>query len=412
MKILHLSTHDIIGGAAIAAYRIHHGLRKLGIDSQMLVNHRHSADPSVHNIHKQTGRLNRLQVQLAEYMDKQPLYRRRIFPSTNWSMNWFPIPITKTIKQLRPHIVHIHWVGDGFLPVRAIKHIPVPIVWTFHDMWPMTGGCHYTDGCERFLNACGQCPQLQSERFQDATYHTLKAKKNHWRHTAFTVVTPSRWLGDYARNSPLFRKSAIEVIPNGLDTDIYYPRDKQTLRPLLGLPTEKRLILFSAQTGTQEKRKGFHHLVAAIEHLRTLKDVELLILGADRALQTLPLPAHYMGNLRDQLSLSLIYAAADVFVAPSEQDNLPNTVLEALASGVPCVAFGIGGMPDLITHHENGYLATPFSAQDLAQGIQWVLEHPQYEHLSAQSRAYILARHSIADIAQRYAQLYERLIKP
>lgn len=411
MKVLHISTHDIIGGAAIAAYRLHQGLRHIGINSAMLVNHRYSNDRFVHNIHKNVGRIKSLQIQLASYMDKQPLYRRHIFPSTNWSLNWFPSPILSAIKRLQPNIVHLHWVGDGFLPIRILKHISTPIIWTFHDMWAMTGGCHYTAGCERFMSGCGLCPQLGSKRERDSTSRIFDLKKAQWHTIPFTIITPSHWLADCTRKSPLFHHKIIEVIPNGVDIHTYYPRNKETLRPFLGLPVNKRLILFGAQTGTGEKRKGFHHLLSALQHLRHIENLELVILGTeDNSNNSYPLPTHFMGALRDQLSLSLIYAAVDVFVAPSEQDNLPNTLLEAMACGIPVVAFDIGGMADVITHQETGYLATPFSTEDLADGILWVLNHPQYEHLAAQNRARIVARHDIIDIAKRYAQRYQTLV--
>jgi glycosyltransferase involved in cell wall biosynthesis len=206
------------------------------------------------------------------------------------------------------------------------------------------------------------------------------------------------------------------VIPNGLDLQKYKPIERSLARKLLDLPQDKQLILFGAMKSTSDRRKGFHLLLPALQKLSQSewqKRLELVVFGASEPLEPpdFGFKANYIGKLGDDISLSLLYAAADVFVAPSVQDNLPNTVMEALACGTPCVAFKIGGMPDMIEHEQNGYLAQPYEVEDLARGIAWVLEdRERYEKLCDRAREKAEEEFTLELQAQRYLSLYKELI--
>ncbi|GAB4517382.1 MAG: glycosyltransferase family 4 protein [Anaerolineae bacterium] len=413
LQPLMVSTSDIRGGAARATFRLHQGLRALGVGSYLLAFRRLSGDSAVVRV---PGKLALQRVKFSTWADRYPLslYPRRD-KHHHWSVNLTPNGIAEQINYLNPSLVHLHWVGDGFVPIGALKHINVPILWTLHDMWTFTGGCHYTGGCEGYQTRCGHCPQLKSNMTFDLSRVIMRSKEKHWRGLNLTVITPSRWLAECVKASSLLHQARVEVIPNGLDLEKYKPLDKATARHMLGLPQDKHLILFGALQSLTDTRKGAHHLHRALAQLAQThhESTEVVIFGAPKPPHPpdFGLKAHYLGTLYDDLSLAMMYAAADVFVAPSVQDNLPNTVMEALACGTVCVAFNIGGMPDMISHCENGYLATPFEADDLAQGVRWLLEDDaRRAHMGQRARRDVEARFELGVIARRHVDLYQEVL--
>jgi glycosyltransferase involved in cell wall biosynthesis len=302
------------------------------------------------------------------------------------------------------------------LRIETLKKFKQPIIWTLHDMWPFTGGCHYDDECGKFRQACGNCPVLHSDNGLDLSQRVLARKLKSWGSLPIVVVATSNWLADMAKSSSLFKNQRIEVIPNGIDTERYKPLDKHIAREAYNLPQDKHLILFSAFNATSDKRKGNQFLLPALAKLSRLgwgADTELVIIGASKP-ETAPdlgMTVHYMGQMYDEISQVLLYSAADVVVAPSMQENLSNTVMESLSCGTPVVAFHIGGMPDMIEHQINGYLAKPFEANDLAEGIMWVLGNPGRTHLlSKQARQSVLERYALDVIASNYLSLYQSVI--
>lgn len=414
MRVLLLNTHDIQGGAAIATYRLHKGLRNSEVDSLLVVQTKKSDDFTV--IGSQT-RMERLLSQVRPYLDAliTKLYRskkRELF-----SPALVPDFLAKKVTKLHPDIIHLFWVAGGFFKIETLPHLTAPIVWTLHDMWPLTGGCHYDDGCGKFKEACGNCPLLTSDRTRDLSHDVLKRKIDSWDSLPIVVVATSHWLANMARASTVFRNKRIEVIPNGIDVERYKPIDKVVSRQTWGLPLDKHLILFSAFSATSDKRKGNQFLVLA---LKTIADegwgdnTELVIIGASKPEKPIDLgmKVHYIGNLGDEISQVLLYSSVDVTVAPSMQENLSNTVMESLSCGAPVVAFNIGGMPDLIDHQKTGYLATPFEVDDLANGIKWVLEDKdRHRRLSQTARASVLEKYTLDKVANQYIDLYRDLLK-
>ncbi|MGF1479787.1 MAG: glycosyltransferase family 4 protein [Cyanophyceae cyanobacterium] len=409
MKILLLSTSDLQGGAARAAYRLHQGLRAADADSQMLVQAKASDDGTV--VAPQT-KLAKALTQLQSVVDALPLtfYPQR--EAATFSAQWFPSQIAAQVTALAPEIINLHWVCGSYLPIETLAKFDQPLVWTLHDMWAFTGGCHYSLGCDRYTSSCGSCPQLHSHRDWDLSRWVWQRKAKAWRAINLTIVTPSVWLAQCARASSLFRNRRIEVIPNGLDLTRYKLLDKRLAKSWLGLPTERPMILFGAAYATSDHRKGIDLLLPALQKLsQTEAGIELVIYGASQPEQPpdFGFKAHYFGKLSDDIALALLYAAADVFVAPSRQDNLPNTIVEALACGTPCVAFKVGGLPDMIEHQQNGYLAHPYDTDDLAQGIAWVLNNECYQQLSDRAREKAQQEFSQERQAQRYLTLFGEL---
>ncbi len=413
MKTLILNSHDIKGGAARAAYRLHKGLQSIGFDSQMLVQTKSSDDHTV--IGPQT-KIQKGFGMIRSILDSLPL---QVYPKRDnliFSSAILPDNLVTKVVNLDPDVINLHWVAGGFLKLKTIKHFDKPLIWTLHDMWPFTGGCHYDKGCDRYQESCGKCPILKSSKNIDLSRWIWQRKKNAWKDLDITIVTPSHWLADCAKNSSLFRDYRIEVIPNGLDLNRFKPFDKHTAREILLLPQDKKLILFGAMNSTSDKRKGFQHLQSAMKNIDMNgwgNNFEVVVFGSSEPINSLELgpKIHYLGYLPGDIALSLLYAAADVMIVPSTQENLANTVMESLSCGTPCVAFNIGGMPDMIEHKHTGYLASPFNAEDLAKGIIWVLEDDErWQVLSLQARRKVENEFDIQTVAKKYADLYEEII--
>ncbi len=412
MRVLVINNSDIEGGAARAAYRLHHGLHRIGITSQMLVQNKSSDDESV--IAPQT-KIGRKFSKLRPTLDNLPL---QLYPNRDritFSSQWLLDSTLPKVTQLCPDVLNLHWSCGGYLQIETISKFYQPLVWTLHDMWAFTGGCHYSQDCDRYTNSCGACPQLASNKDWDLSRWVWQRKARAWKGSHLTIVTPSSWLAQCVRASSLFRHVRVEVIANGLDIEKYKPIDQFIARKLLNLPQDKQLILFGALSATGDHRKGFHLLQPALQSLSKSgwqAETEVVVFGSSQPSEPVDLgfKSHYLGKLSDDISLALVYAAADVFVSPSTQDNLSNTVVEAIACGIPCVAFNVGGMPDIIEHQQNGYLAQPYKVEDFARGIAWVLENRErYRKLSDRAREKAEQEFALEIQARRYLSLFTEI---
>lgn len=410
MKVCLLSNSDGRAGAYAAVYRLHQGLRRACTDSTLLVNDKTRDD---YTVLEPANKLMKGWMKIIPSVDRLPLkfYTQR--ERTPYSIQWLPDRLVSRVAKINPDIINLHWTNAGFLQIETLAKFKQPLVWTAHDMWPFTGGCHYSGECIKYTQSCGHCPQLKSLQNGDISRWVWWRKTKAWKNLNLTIVTPSQWLANCARNSSLFQDLRIEVIPNGLDIQKFKPIEKNTARHLLGLPQDKQLILFGAMSATSDNRKGFHLLLPAIKKLSQGEiwqhKLELVVFGASEPVNPphFGMKTHYLGILNDDISLALVYAAADILIAPSLEDNLPNTVMEALACGTPSVAFKIGGMPDLIEHQENGYLAHPFEVEDLARGIIWLLEDTErYNQLCIRARQKVVKEFTLELQAQKYLELY------
>jgi len=401
LNILHVNASDISGGAARAAYRIHRSLvdhgAPHGLRSQMRVISNLADDPTVIAGWPASG------LSFADRLDRKFGNRFRSpegFHSGNpiiVSIAWPPTGLGRELEQRHQQglldLVHFHWLGDRTLSIEEIGRLSMPLVWTLHDQWAFCGAEHYTSpplpgeiasSDERFAVAYSTTSRPAHEAGPDLNRRTWLRKHRAWGKPIY-IVCPSRWLADCARRSTLMADWPITVIPNPIALNVWAPCDQAQPRALLGLPAERPLVLFGAMGGSADPRKGADLLLEALQHLRSqvagtpLEQLELVVFGQSQPAQPpdLGFPIHYTGSLHDDISLRLLYAAADVFVIPSRQDNLPNTGLEAHACGTPVVAFATGGLVDIVDPHITGALAQPFDPLSLAASIRWVLEDPQ-----------------------------------
>ena len=410
MKVCLISSSNGRAGGHAAAYRLHQGLQS-EVSSTMLVGDKSRGD---YSIVSPESRLAKAWVNVAPTLNALP---KLFYPDrdrTTYSLQWLPDRVAAKVAKIDPDIVNLHWINSGYLQVETIAKFNRPIVWTLHDMWAFTGGCHYSQGCDRYKQSCGNCPILKSNKDWDLSRWLWRRKAKSWRDIDLTIVTPSRWLAKCAAESSLFGGLRIEVIANGLNTQKYRPFERELAREIIGLPLDKKIILFGAVSASSNYRKGYHLLLPALQKLKQIaKQMELVIFGAEKPRDPpdFGIEARYLGKFNDDISIALLYSAVDVFIAPSIQDNLPNTVMEALACGTPCVAFNIGGMPDLIDDRQNGYLATAYEPEDLARGISWIIEDPErWQNLSACARSKVQREFTLEKQAQSYIQLYEDIL--
>jgi len=414
VRVVHLSYTDTKYGADRATRRLHQGLQSAGVDSWIVVGKKFSSDetvrPSANSI------FGKMLDDRRFFLDQFPLrvYRNR---SPNlFSTAWMPDRVGNHSLISSSDIVNLHWVCGGFLRPESIAKINKPIVWRLSDMWAFTGGCHYSGGCVGYEQECGFCPQLGSHHRKDLSHWVWRRKERSWRNINLTIVTPSHWLSSCAGSSSLFKRYRVEVIPNGINDRVFKPMDKLYSRKLLGLSMNKKIILFGAINPTKDKRKGIRYLIEALDRLAGDKlrdELELAILGTSKPEMDfgITLPVHYLGYVEDVTRLVSCYSAADAFVAPSEQDNFPSTVLESLACGTPVIAFNVGGIPDLIDHGRDGYLVKPFDSTDLGDGIRWVLNDPsRSEGLSNRARQKVEEKFTKGIQARKYLRLYEQIL--
>ena len=414
MKVLHLNTFDIAGGAARAAWRVHQGLRGLGVDSRMLVQTKESGDPSVVD---RDSRFSRVLGDARLMTETLPLLAYRGRPPTHWATGWWPTRINRTIDSLSPDIINLHWVCRGLMSLADVGRLSKPVVWTLHDSWAFTGGCHVPGDCTRYRNDCGMCPQLASMRDHDLSRWILARKSTLWQQVPLTVVTPSRWLADCARSSSLFRHRRIEVIPNPIDATTFCPIPRMEARTILALPQDRKLVLLSAMNATHDPNKGFRLLEISMQQMAEAgwKDkLELLVVG--QSAPAIPaqtgIPTRFLGVLRDEASMRQAYSAADVTVMTSLQENLPNSVMESMACGTPVAAFRIGGIPELIDDGVTGILSNPLDPAHLAAGLEQLLSTPGLsQQMGTASRLKVEREFDSAVITKRYLTLYEQLLQ-
>lgn len=418
MKVMHVSIGDFGGGAARAAYRIHCALVAAGIESSMRVLQRGSCDERV-----SAGARPTISTRIARSLHyRWQAYTRRDWQTDNPVQHTFGRTSAGLVDELNncdADILNLHWISD-MLSVADIGRLKKPIVWTLHDMWAFCGGEHYTsdDEAARFRKGYRADNRPDRECGPDLNRQTWMAKHRTWSRQNFTIVSPSNWLAECTRQSVLFAKSTVKVIPNPIEMDhLWRPIPQEAARVALGLPLEKKLILMGAFLGTDDPRKGSDLLQKALSQvaMRQSGGVELMIYGQGRPVgdaANWPCHVHWLGVVRDDRVLALAYSAADVMTVPSRQDNLPNTALEAQACGTPVVAFDIGGLPDIVTHRKTGWLAKPFDTSDFANGIQWLIEDEErLATVSTASRQQALERFSESVVAGQYAQLYRDVLE-
>lgn len=418
-RVTHLSRDDVTGGAARCAYRLHLGLLGLGLESTMRVARLRGDAPGVerwipdkHARSRFSRRLagKRIRRDRARYRTTEPA-DTELFSDDRVASGGAPLAGLDD-----QDVVNVHWISS-FVDYRALmdaaRSRSPRFVWTLHDMNAFTGGCHYDRSCGRFESSCGSCPQLGSEREADLSRDVLLRKRRALEPVSrgdLHIVTPSRWLAGEVERSSLFGgRFDVSVIPYGLDLEVMQPRPKEAARLALGLPVDARIVLFVAQS-IDNPRKGFQLLSRALSGLNADPGLLLLSLGAGRPELGANVAYRQVGYTTDDHLLATVYSAADLFVTPTQQDNLPATVLEAMACGTAVVGFDVGGVPEMVRAGENGLLAEAESVPALQAALGEALAGPErMAEMGRRARQLAESEYSLEMQAGRYRDLYRSL---
>lgn len=403
-SILHIQSGPLNAGAARGVSNLHKALLTAGVKSRVLSTHDYDCSSKSENMNDSTYYQFK-GIRISDRIGNLPkkIYINRLNRPFSTGLSGGNIVKTKAYSEA--DIIHLHWTC-GLLPLWSLQQIQKPVVWTLRDMWPLTGGCHYTLGCDNYTKGCGRCPQLNSE-----SPHDLSRAIALWKRKALPknllVVGVSQWISKCAQLSSVFRDSEILTIPNCIDFANFKPLPIEFARDKVGYSADKKIILIGSQS-LNDYYKGMHLFMEALQMIE--EDVVVLAFGNNSLDQGCGSKRVDQLGFLDDESLEVVYSAADVFVVPSIMDALPKAPLESLACGTPVCSFNTGGLRDIITHGYNGYLAFPYQPEDLARGIRWALNNAAFKEEGARMKIRESVRYKFdcAPVAQAYMDLYNR----
>lgn len=424
LKVLSVCTSDSGGGAPRAAYRIHQGVRELGVDSRMFVKDKRTKDANVialdefvpHNAFYQAFDWTRNKVK-----NKIQHYRWNLYPEREkiFMSDLRGTDLHGALRKLDYEVLHLHWINNRFVTLEDLPK-DKPVVWTLHDSWPFCGICHYFFECEEYKYHCGCCPFLHSENATDLSHKVWKKKEEIYKNLDLHIVTPSRWLADCAKQSGLLGRFPVSVIPNCLDVEAFRPLNEKEISPkwrkLQEIGKTKSLLLFGAVNAATDKIKGFAYLLSALKRLELqghANDFELIVFGATESELSMDvkIPIHYVGYVSNTDDLVSLYNLASVMVVPSLTENLSCAIMESLSCATTVVSFNIGGNGDMIEHKVNGYLAKEKDDADLAEGILWCLENNEGNRLGKAGREKVVRNYTFDVVCRQYKALYESVLE-
>jgi len=412
VNVLIVNTSEKTGGAAIAANRLMSALIDNGVKAKMLV------------CNKQTDNLNvvglpgKLGLKLKFVWERvKILVHNRFSMRNHWAVDiaCSGTDITKLTEFAWADVIHLHWINQGMLSLADIEKIldsGKRLVWTLHDQWPYTGICHYAEDCTHYQSHCHHCPLLKSAGAKDLSYKTFDKKMSLYSHiNRVRFVGCSQWIADFARLSRITTGHVFHI-PNAIDQTVFCPTNRNACREVFGLPKDKTLLLFSSLKVTDE-RKGIRYLMDACklmvqQHPESVDNLGIVVVGTHtKDVEGLfPFTLYPIDYISDEARMAKLYTAVDAFITPSLQDNLPNTIVEAMSCGTPCVGFRVGGIPEMIHHQEDGYLAAPRDAQQLADGILYVVDAANHERLSQAAAHFAAQTYNPSHVARQYIEVY------
>ncbi|MDJ1502652.1 glycosyltransferase [Xanthocytophaga agilis] len=435
MKVLTSTTNNSAGGAAKSCIRLHQALLEDGVSSELLMlEHPHKEIPHGHSFyefHVNEQRRKKKSIPLSKKIytkvlyelgrdeeaifNKKMTYEAKIISQKKYGSETFHFAHSQYRIEQHPlykeaEIVNLHCMINNFLDYTTFFANKLkPIVWTLHDMTPFTGGCVYSEGCDGYISGCTNCPQLKGTDNSNYTADTLKVKQKSLEGMKnFTIVSPSIWLLNESKKSSLFKDFRHEHIPYGLNSKVFKPRDKAYSRDILGLPVDKPVILFVSHN-IHNQRKGYQYLSDALKALKLQDKVTLCAVGA-KSTESTNNGFIELGSFSDERLMSMVYSAADIFVIPSIEDNLPNTVLESLLCGTPVIGFPIGGIPDMVKSGVNGYLCDNVSVDALAKQLNIFMDNPKIFNRE-QIRDEAVKKYDSSVQSRAYIKLYNELLQ-
>lgn len=417
MRVLLVNTSERKGGPSIAAHRLMEALRKSGVKAKMLVCDKQSTEqPVVALEHSFLVALKALW-ELFTIFRSCGFRREHLFDVAVANAG---VDITQLPEFVQADIIHLHWVNQGYLSIKSLQKIfesGKPVVWTMHNMWPCTGICFYARGCRLYETACHDCHYLlHGAGKRDCSQRVFEKKQKLYNRADITFVTCSEWLKDEARKSALLRNQRIVSIPNPINVSVFRTMDRVKARRLMRLPEDKKLLLFGSGK-RHDPRKGMEYFVEGVEqllkqHPEVRNKYAVVVLGekVDHNNRVrYGLPVYEVEYIHSEQEMMQLYNAVDLFVLPTLEDNLPNTVMESMACGTPCVAFDVGGIPEMVDHLHNGYVARYRDTSDLANGIYWAMQTENYGTLSEMAVRKVTERYSEEAISRQYIKIYNQI---
>jgi glycosyltransferase involved in cell wall biosynthesis len=426
MKITILGTYDRLWGASIATMRTAEALLSVGANVKFLVLQAVTPKPYM-DIVEQNAFDHRysqwllLREKAYLYFHDNPATRNdKKYFNFSFSLANTGRSIVKRKSIREADIIHLNWINNAFLSLRSVEELlrlNKPLVWTLHDQWAFTGGCHIggyptTMNCDHYVRQCGNCPYLRKKHADDLSHRQWLTKKALYDSGKFHFTAPSTWMQQSARSAGLLQNHTVSHVPHPIDTRLFKPQDQAQARQALALPPDKKLILFGSASLTNQN-KGFPHLYKALQILRQERqDIEVVIYGFAHTKPTLPdMPLHYLGMIKSDAELARCYAACDLLVIPSSVESFSLVTQEAHSCGRPVVAFGVGGLTDLVEDGFNGYLVPYGDVAGLADGIRKVFSAPDhYQRLCENARNRSVERFDYEVIGKRYLAFYESLL--
>ncbi len=420
LKVVHLNTYDGNGGAGRACLRLNRALLNNGIDSKIIVHYKFGKDPLIKTFN--SSLIEKAYI-AGTILAERILAKRYLKPlRTPFSFTWFGRSVINHPDVKDADIIHLHWINHSFLNPKHLAEIAElnkPVVWTFHDSNAFTGGCHVRYECDHFERECGECPLLKNAAPDDISHQAWLQKSDAYGVLDFTVIAPSSWMLTSVKMAGLMKGKNALQIPNTLETDIFKPIDKISAKKKAGLPEDKFIFLSGFMPSRKDLHKGTSYLLESMAMLKEKQgidtnQIELVVFGNRNTADVpeFPFKTSFLGTINDDEKLAACYAAADAFLTTSVEDNLPYTVMEALACGTPVIAFTTGGIPDMVQHEHNGYLATYRSSESFTDGMEWIIKHPNRETLNQNARQTVLDSFSEKIIAEKHIGLYNQMVKP
>ena len=419
LKVAHLNTYDGNGGAGRACLRLNLALEnEADIDSKLIVFYKFGQNPAVKSF---TNNFIKRSYAASTIIAERLLAKHYLKPvKIPFSFAWFGISVIHHPDVLAADVIHLHWVNHSFLNPKHLEELAKlnkPIVWTFHDSNAFTGGCHVRYSCDHFENECGNCPVLINENPEDISHKIWKQKHAAYQKLNFQIIAPSTWMKESVLRSSLMKGKQVQVIPNTLETNVFKLQNQQQAREKLDLPLDKFIFLTGFMPSKKDSHKGAAYLLESLELLAAKnsidsKNIELVVFGNRNTddVPVFPFKTTFLGTIKEDEKLAACYAAADAFLIPSLEDNLPYTVMESLACGTPVIAFTTGGIPNMVSHQQNGFLAEYRSSESFCDGLEWIINHPQKQKLKENCRETVMQNFSEKVIAQKHLELYQSLI--
>lgn len=408
MKILQVSESDNIGGAAIAASKLNCLLNKNHIDSKLLVNRKKTND---FNIISPFSFFDKIYAKILPHLLIK--YNKWRFGTTKLtiSKDKSSLFFLRMINNKKFDIIHLHWVNNGFVGLDDLNLITKPIVWTLHDNWLFTAGCHSTQGCKQFVDNCNNCPHIAHKQHQinlDKQF-VIKNRKLLDLKKKINIIVPSKWMLASAKESKILNGFNITLIPNFIDVDLFIPKDRDICKQYFNLELKKKYILFGATDPINDSNKGYDY-IKEMDSRGVLDGFTLIIFGkiANSSDVDLNIDFILMDTIYDKKKLALLYNVAELIIMPSIHESFGQVAAEGMACGIPVLCFNTTGLKDIVDHKKNGYLAILKDIDDLITGFNWIVSQ---KGLGVFTRSKIENKFSKDIILKKHIELYQKILK-